>query len=99
MLSSETEFTLCPVILSGGSGSRLWPLSRNVYPKQFIPLTDERSLFQAAARRAMALNGAAPPRIVCNQEHRFTTAEQLAATGATGARILLESHGRNTAPA
>jgi mannose-1-phosphate guanylyltransferase / mannose-6-phosphate isomerase len=99
MLASETEFTLCPVILSGGSGSRLWPLSRNVYPKQFIPLTDEWSLFQAAVNRAVHLNGAAAPRVVCNQEHRFMTAEQLSAVGAKGTRILLESEGRNTAPA
>ena len=87
-----------PVILAGGSGTRLWPLSRALYPKQFLPLTGEHSLFQLAVRRLTAA-GAAAPLVVGNEEHRFMALEQLREIGATPATLLLEPSGRNTAPA
>ncbi len=87
-----------PVILCGGSGTRLWPLSRKSYPKQFAPLLGEQSLFQAAARR---LAGAefANPIIVTNSDFRFIAAQQLAEIGITPSAILIEPDARNTAPA
>lgn len=88
---------IVPVILSGGSGTRLWPLSRKYYPKQFIPLTGERTLFQYTLERLGELARQAPVLVVCNHEHRFMVAEQL--RGHDQARILLEPVGRNTAPA
>ncbi|OBS09969.1 mannose-1-phosphate guanylyltransferase/mannose-6-phosphate isomerase [Acidihalobacter prosperus] len=89
---------IVPVILSGGSGTRLWPLSRHAYPKQFIPLVGELSLFQTTLRRLAGLPGVAAPCVVGNDEQRFMVAEQLRALGVDG-RILLEPIGRNTAPA
>lgn len=87
-----------PVILSGGSGSRLWPLSRNAYPKQFINLVGDHSLFQETVSRSRAIcDGKLIT--VCNEDHRFLVAEQLRQTGEDHARILLEPVGRNTAPA
>ena len=88
-----------PVILSGGAGSRLWPLSREAYPKQLIALVDEHTLLQATVRRLKAIDGLRPPIVVCNEEHRFMVVEQLQAIGVTPAAILLEPEGRNTAPA
>ncbi len=90
---------IIPVILSGGAGTRLWPLSRELYPKQFLPLTGERSLLQQTIVRVHGLANVAPPLVVCNEEHRFLVAEQLREIGVTGAQILLEPVGRNTAPA
>ncbi|MBD0275162.1 MAG: mannose-1-phosphate guanylyltransferase/mannose-6-phosphate isomerase, partial [Acetobacteraceae bacterium] len=92
--------TVVPVILSGGSGSRLWPLSREGYPKQFWPLLggDARTMLQETACRA-AGPGFAPPVVVCNEAHRFLVAEQLREARIEGARILLEPVGRNSAPA
>ena len=93
---------LQPVILSGGSGTRLWPLSRRAYPKQFLALVDEATLLQSTAARLDRLgDGAdvAAPLIVCNEAHRFLVAEQLRASGHAAANILLEPIGRNTAPA
>ena len=94
---------IVPVILSGGAGSRLWPLSRESLPKQFLPLTTTRTMLQETALRA---HGAQPngldfaaPIIVCNQEHRFLVAAQLADIGIADRRILLEPVGRNSAPA
>ncbi|HYG05950.1 MAG TPA: mannose-1-phosphate guanylyltransferase/mannose-6-phosphate isomerase [Stenotrophomonas sp.] len=87
-----------PVILSGGSGTRLWPLSRESYPKQFLPLTGDLSMLQATWRRVAPLAGRAPL-IVANEEHRFVAAEQLQQVGAQPQAILLEPVGRNTAPA
>ncbi len=89
---------IVPVILSGGSGTRLWPVSRDSFPKQFWPLISEHSMIQETALRA---HGAAfaPPVVVCNQAHRFVIAEQLREAGVAGARILLEPVGRNSAPA
>lgn len=89
---------IVPVILSGGSGTRLWPVSRESFPKQFWPLLSARSLIEETARRA-AGPGFAPPIVVCNQEHRFLAAEQMRLAGIPGARIMLEPVGRNSAPA
>ena len=91
--------TVFPVVLSGGAGSRLWPLSRELRPKQLVTLVDERTLLQATARRLASLDTAQPPIVVCNKEHRFMIAEQLEAVGVTPAAILLEPVARNTAPA
>ena len=89
-----------PVVLSGGSGTRLWPLSREKYPKQLLTLMGEDSLLQATLRRLEGLIGiqSAPPVVVCNEEYRFVVAEQLRLIGQQG-RIVLEPEGRNTAPA
>ncbi len=87
-----------PVILSGGSGTRLWPVSRESFPKQLWPLISERSMIQETALRA-AGPGFAPPVVVCNEEHRFLIAEQLREARIEGARVLLEPVGRNSAPA
>ena len=89
---------LQPVILSGGSGTRLWPLSREAYPKQFIPLYGSDTMLQATWKRVTDIV-ALPPIIVANQEHRFVAAEQLQQAGAKPDAILLEPVGRNTAPA
>ena len=92
--------TLIPIILSGGSGTRLWPLSREKYPKQLLPLINEDSLLQATVRRMDGLKGVqlSAPMIVCNEEYRFVIAEQLRIMDRKGS-ILLEPFGRNTAPA
>lgn len=89
-----------PVVLSGGSGTRLWPLSREKYPKQLLPLVGEDSLLQATVRRVEGLAGAslAAPMVVCNEEYRFVIAEQLRLMGKPGLAVL-EPVGRNTAPA
>ena len=88
-----------PVILSGGAGSRLWPLSREAYPKQLIALVGEQTLLQTTVQRLASLENLRPPLIVCNQEHRFMAAEQIQAVGVTPTAILLEPVARNTAPA
>ncbi|MBK1648941.1 mannose-1-phosphate guanylyltransferase/mannose-6-phosphate isomerase [Rhabdochromatium marinum] len=98
---------LQPVILSGGSGSRLWPLSREAYPKQFLPLTSEHSMLQETVRRVDELAAEHPqlgiesraPIVVCNQAHRFLVAEQFRLMNRALAAIVLEPVGRNTAPA
>ncbi len=87
-----------PVLLSGGSGTRLWPLSREAYPKQFLPLVGDDTMLQATWRRVAALCLRAPL-VVANEEHRFLVAEQLRVIGAPTPRIVLEPVGRNTAPA
>jgi mannose-1-phosphate guanylyltransferase / mannose-6-phosphate isomerase len=89
-----------PVVLSGGSGTRLWPLSREKYPKQLLPLLGEDSLLQATLRRAQGIAGLdlAPALVVCNEEYRFVIAEQLRLLGLAGT-LVLEPFGRNTAPA
>jgi mannose-1-phosphate guanylyltransferase/mannose-6-phosphate isomerase len=91
---------LIPVVLSGGSGTRLWPLSREKYPKQLLPLVDEDSLLQATVRRLEGISGVqlGAPMVVCNEEYRFVIAEQLRLMGMEG-DIVLEPVGRNTAPA
>lgn len=88
-----------PVILSGGSGSRLWPLSRTAYPKQLLPLTSERSLLQETLLRLQGLSDLARPLMVCNHEHRFLVAEQMREIEVTPQALMLEPVGRNTAPA
>lgn len=93
-----SEAQIIPVILSGGSGTRLWPVSRESFPKQLWPLTSARTLVQETALRAHGA-GFAAPIVVCNEEHRFLMAEQLRAAGITNARLLLEPVGRNSAPA
>jgi len=91
---------LQPVILSGGSGTRLWPLSREHYPKQLLCFAGERTLLQETALRAgLSAEEVAAPLIVCNEEHRFLVAEQLRELGTAPAGIILEPAGRNTAPA
>jgi len=87
-----------PVILCGGSGTRLWPLSRDLHPKQLLALTGEDSLLAATARRVHG-GAFAPPIVVCNEAHRFMVADQLAAAGVAEATIVVEPIARNTAPA
>jgi mannose-1-phosphate guanylyltransferase/mannose-6-phosphate isomerase len=99
MNDSAPQLPLVPVILSGGSGTRLWPMSRQHYPKQFIALTGDRSLFQATLHRLEGIADLAFTLVVCNDEHRFMAAEQLREMNANGVRIMLEPVGRNTAPA
>ena len=94
---------LQPVILCGGSGTRLWPLSREAYPKQFLALGSTRTMLQEAVLRLHGLGDGVPvashPILVCNAEHRFVAASQLGWVGVRNAQILLEPVGRNTAPA
>ncbi|WP_320171814.1 mannose-1-phosphate guanylyltransferase/mannose-6-phosphate isomerase [Maridesulfovibrio sp.] len=90
---------IVPVILSGGSGTRLWPLSRKMYPKQLLSLTGEHSLLQETALRSSMLKDAAPPVVVCNESYRFMVAEQLRRISIEPDAIFLEPEGRNSAPA
>lgn len=90
---------IVPVILSGGSGTRLWPLSRQLYPKQLLPLVGKDTMLQATLKRLEGIAGLAAPIVVCNEEHRFLVAEQLRQIGTQPEAILLEPAGRNTAPA
>ena len=90
---------LYPVILSGGSGSRLWPLSREHYPKPLLPLVSEQTLLQETACRLDSIAGLGDAVYVCNEEHRFLVAEQVAQLDRSPATIILEPEGRNTAPA
>src|SRR3984957_917565 len=89
---------LTPVILSGGAGTRLWPLSRELYPKQLLALTGERTMLQQTALRLSGLAAAAPV-VVCNEAHRFLVAEQLRQLRMDARAYVLEPFGRNTAPA
>jgi mannose-1-phosphate guanylyltransferase / mannose-6-phosphate isomerase len=91
--------TLFPVILSGGSGSRLWPMSRRLLPKQFLPLVSRRTLLQETALRVRDMPGATSPILVGNVEHRFLAAEQLREIDVRPEAQILEPVGRNTAPA
>jgi len=90
---------MIPVILCGGSGSRLWPMSRKLLPKQFLPLVTEHTLLQDTALRLGGLAGADAPVVIANQEHRFLVGEQLSAIGIQPRALLVEPVGRNTAPA
>jgi mannose-1-phosphate guanylyltransferase/mannose-6-phosphate isomerase len=91
---------IIPVVLSGGSGTRLWPLSREQFPKQLLPLTGGgETMLQATVARTAGLPGIGAPVVVCNEAHRFMVAEQLRQAGVEGTRIVLEPIGRNTAPA
>ncbi|EMI4429222.1 mannose-1-phosphate guanylyltransferase/mannose-6-phosphate isomerase [Providencia rettgeri] len=89
---------LLPVIMAGGSGSRLWPLSRSLYPKQFISLTSKKTMLQETVARLKTLQHQ-PPVFICNEEHRFIVAEQLRQENVKHNGIILEPVGRNTAPA
>lgn len=94
---------LQPVILSGGSGTRLWPLSREKHPKQLLSLIEKETMLQATASRMRGFVGKLPcaenPLVVCNEEYRFITAEQLREVGCPASKLILEPVGRNTAPA
>ncbi len=94
---------LIPVILCGGSGSRLWPLSRQSYPKQFLDLNininSDKSLLQLTQERVFNLENIKPPIVICNEEHRFIVAEQMREIGVNPSAIILEKEGKNTAPA
>jgi len=94
-----TTKTIWPVILSGGSGTRLWPLSRSLYPKQLLPLIDSESMLQATVRRVANSARYHQPILVTNDDHRFIIAEQLRQSGCDTTAIILEPEGRNTAPA
>ena len=88
-----------PVVLCGGVGARLWPLSRSAYPKQFLPLVGRHTMLQQTVLRLAGLPGLQPPLLVCNDAHRFIAAEQMGAINVEPTAILLEPVGRNTAPA
>ena len=87
--------TITPVLLCGGSGTRLWPLSRKSYPKQFTQLVGEESLFQASARRLSGV-GYGAPLVITGSDFRFIVTEQLAETGIENGTVLIEPEGRNT---
>jgi mannose-1-phosphate guanylyltransferase/mannose-1-phosphate guanylyltransferase/mannose-6-phosphate isomerase len=93
------ENIMIPVILSGGSGTRLWPLSRGQYPKQFLPLVSRYTMVQETLLRLTGITGLKAPIAVCNEHHRFMMAEQLLEIEAKPAAIILEPMGKNTAPA
>lgn len=93
-----TDVSILPVLLAGGSGSRLWPLSRGQMPKQFIRLTGSQTMLQQTLARTSGLQASAPV-VVCNEEHRFIVAEQARQAGMSLDKIMLEPFGRNTAPA
>ena len=92
---------LIPVILCGGSGSRLWPLSRKSYPKQFLNLNikSNKSLLQQTQERLLSLKNISSPIVICNEEHRFIVAEQMREIGVNPSAIILEKEGKNTGPA
>jgi mannose-1-phosphate guanylyltransferase/mannose-6-phosphate isomerase len=95
----STSNKIVPVVLSGGAGTRLWPLSREMYPKQLLPLVGERTMLQETVLRLDGLDGLGAPLVVCNEAHRFMVAEQLRQAGRDALGVLLEPVGRNTAPA
>ena len=96
-----TDTTIIPVILSGGSGTRLWPLSRESYPKQFLALDSrtKKTLLQKTYERLIGLEGLENPILICNEDHRFIVAEQFREINTNPQAIILEPEGRNTAPA
>ncbi|MBG9388865.1 mannose-1-phosphate guanylyltransferase/mannose-6-phosphate isomerase [Caenimonas aquaedulcis] len=103
-MSNPFQATICPVIMAGGGGTRLWPLSRSGHPKQFLaPSGGDRSLFQNSVVRLHGLAGGGwqltPPVVITNEDYRFMVLDQLAASGAADGAIVLEPLGRNTAPA
>src|SRR5262245_56179703 len=93
------EPRIIPTLLSGGSGARLWPLSRETYPKQLLNLLGDKTLLQQAAMRVAGSPLFGPPIVVANVDHRFLIAEQLRGLGMEAATTVLEPVGRNTAPA
>ena len=92
---------IVPIILAGGTGSRLWPLSRRSFPKQFLNLLDdeEYTMLQKTYKRIESLKGICKPIIICNEEHRFIVGEQMKKISVNPSEIILEPEGRNTAPA
>ncbi len=90
---------IIPVILAGGSGTRLWPLSRKHYPKQLLGLVDENTMLQNTVKRLVSIDNMSAPIVICNENHRFMVAEQLLEMGTSESQIVLEPVGRNTAPA
>ena len=92
---------IIPVILAGGTGSRLWPLSRESFPKQFLSInsSNKKSLLQNTQIRLEGIKGLIEPILICNNDHRFIVAEQMREINVTTKKILLEPFGRNTAPA
>ncbi len=90
---------IIPVILSGGSGTRLWPLSRELHPKQFLPLCSDNTMIQDTVVRLSGIKEMAKPIVVCNESHRFLVAEQMRQIEVDLCTIVLEPFGRNTAPA
>ena len=91
--------TIYPVILSGGSGTRLWPISRPLFPKQFLAIDGPYSFFQETALRFNRQENFAAPTVICNSEHRFIVAQQLLDIDIVPSNIILEPVGRNTAAA
>lgn len=89
---------IIPVVMAGGTGSRLWPMSRELYPKQYLCLNGDKSMLQETISRLEGLK-IVPPILICNEQHRFLAAEQLRQLGLTAGNIILEPIGRNTAPA
>ncbi|MGM8888655.1 sugar phosphate nucleotidyltransferase, partial [Psychrobacter sp. 1U2] len=89
---------ILPIIMAGGTGSRLWPLSRELFPKQFQKLYGQTTMLQATILRLQGLD-CLPPLVICNEEHRFIVAEQLRQIGQLDHNIILEPIGKNTAPA
>ena len=87
---------ILPVVMAGGCGSRLWPLSRELYPKQFLAVTGGSSMLQQTIARLSGIEHQ-PPLLICNEEHRFIAAEQVRAGGFSVSNIILEPVGRNTA--
>ncbi len=90
---------MIPVVMSGGSGTRLWPLSRKLKPKQFLPLVNNRTMFENTLLRLDGIANITAPIVVCNEDHRFMVAEQLLGLAIENSTIALEPEGRNTAPA
>ncbi len=97
--TNKMSTPIIPVILSGGSGTRMWPLSRSHYPKQFLPLVNEQTLLQETVTRLPANMNIGAPMVICNEDHRFMVADQLRQIDIKAAAIILEPFGRNTAPA
>lgn len=98
-MNSTNTPTIVPVILAGGSGSRLWPMSRALYPKQFLPLYSPQSMLQDTLSRLEGVENLGAPLVICNENHRFIVAEHMRELGISDGEILLEPIGRNTAPA
>src|ERR1700677_1237576 len=90
---------IIPIILAGGTGSRLWPLSRENYPKQLLTLIGENSLLQETIKRIESLPESTEPFVICNKQYRFLVAEQMLEMGIDTPKLILEPTGRNTAPA
>lgn len=97
-MTEIASYSILPVVIAGGTGSRLWPLSRELYPKQFLALDQERSMLQVTLERLVGLS-TQKPLVICNEAHRFLVADQLQQMGLLDGNVMLEPAGRNTAPA